>query len=130
MNLTPIHDSAENTLVEYRIPPSLRICRITMMTDGYQKYALVINSTTGRVFAVNNRGDTIPISDTDIIQNPELIDFPAFLKTSRIRLGLTQQRLSKKLGVSKQTIAFWEQGLRNPPADKKAKLMAILRGEK
>ncbi len=38
------------------------------------------------------------------------------IKESRTKAGLTQQKMSDKLGIPKRTIEDWEGGRRKPPA--------------
>jgi transcriptional regulator with XRE-family HTH domain len=47
------------------------------------------------------------------------------IKTQRIKLGILQQDLADRLGVSKQTVSHWETGQRNPEADTIKKLADI-----
>ncbi len=51
---------------------------------------------------------------------------PSKLKTTRARLGLTQEALAKMLGVSANTVARWEQGVHQiaPPTERLLKMLA------
>ncbi|NBK98082.1 MAG: XRE family transcriptional regulator [Erysipelotrichia bacterium] len=51
------------------------------------------------------------------------------LKKLRSDLGLSQQDLSEKIGVSKTTLANWETGRQVPPIDKYAQILALSKGE-
>jgi len=53
------------------------------------------------------------------------MDIAKEVKETRLRLGLTQKKLSKKLGVSLSTVARWEQGLFNPSLKTYMKLKEI-----
>ena len=44
-------------------------------------------------------------------------DFGDFLKNKRVEMGLSQVALGKMLGVTQNTISFWERGLFSPPFD-------------
>jgi DNA-binding transcriptional regulator YiaG len=50
---------------------------------------------------------------------------PEEIKKLRKKLGITQQELSNKLAVAKNTVACWEIGVRNPSAQSQI-LMDIL----
>jgi transcriptional regulator with XRE-family HTH domain len=47
------------------------------------------------------------------------------IKSERLKLGILQQDLADRLGVSKQTVSHWETGQRNPEADTIKKLADI-----
>lgn len=53
------------------------------------------------------------------------MDIAKEVKEMRLRLGLTQKELSKKLGVSLSTVARWEQGLFKPSLKAYMKLKEI-----
>ena len=44
-------------------------------------------------------------------------DFGEFLKKKRLEMGLSQTDLGKMLGVTQNTISFWERGMFSPPFD-------------
>ena len=44
--------------------------------------------------------------------------FPARLKRERLKRGLTQQSLAKKIGLSQQAVASWETGAKIPTIDR------------
>ena len=44
-------------------------------------------------------------------------DFGDFLKNKRLEMGLSQVALGNMLGVTQNTISFWERGLFSPPFD-------------
>lgn len=52
--------------------------------------------------------------------------FPENLKKFRIKAGLTQEELAKKLGKTKNVISNWERGENRPDAETIAKICAIL----
>lgn len=51
---------------------------------------------------------------------------PAQLKSLRVRLGWSQQRLAERLGVTRNTVTRWEMGL-YPIPPMAVKLLATLR---
>lgn len=44
------------------------------------------------------------------------------IKELRLKAGLTQEQLAKKIGLSKQSVSFYELGKRNPKIEKWQKL--------
>lgn len=52
---------------------------------------------------------------------------PENLKKFRIKAGLTQEELAKKLGKTKNVISNWERGENRPDAETIAKICAILK---
>lgn len=49
------------------------------------------------------------------------------LKQRRIKLGLTQEDVAKKVGVSLYAYQLWERGVNMPKADNMDKLKAVLK---
>jgi transcriptional regulator with XRE-family HTH domain len=45
---------------------------------------------------------------------------------ARTRLGLTQQQLAEKLGVTRTTVTMWETGANTPPTKILPKLAEVL----
>jgi DNA-binding transcriptional regulator YiaG len=45
---------------------------------------------------------------------PEPESFPERLKTYRMRMGLSQEKLAEKLGIDSGTIGGWERGIHRP----------------
>lgn len=57
------------------------------------------------------------------------MSFPAKLKSLRKRLGLSQTEAADLLGLSRQAVAYYEQGRREPPDEpirSKAQILADL----
>lgn len=48
------------------------------------------------------------------------------IKKARIKLGMSQSQLAEKIGVSKVTICWYENGKRTPQLDKFTKLVKVL----
>lgn len=48
------------------------------------------------------------------------------IASSRTRLGLTQQQLAEKLGVTRTTVTMWETGANTPPTKILPKLAEVL----
>ncbi len=48
------------------------------------------------------------------------------IKTGRERLGLTQEGLAKRLGVSQQAVTKWETGESRPRAEKLPEIARLL----
>lgn len=44
-------------------------------------------------------------------------DLRKVLYNLRVTLGLSQEKMSKKMGVSQRAVSYWEQGLRLPKLD-------------
>lgn len=51
------------------------------------------------------------------------------LKLHRIKAGLTQFELAKRLGVKERVITFWETGRREPHIDQAVEIARILEAE-
>ncbi len=51
------------------------------------------------------------------------------IKAFRRSAGLTQPRLASKLGVTKKTVAEWEQGRQEPSARRYVQLAKMAKGE-
>jgi len=48
------------------------------------------------------------------------------IEQRRLKLGLSQRELAKRLGVSAQAISLWETGQLNPRKDRIAKIAEVL----
>jgi len=48
------------------------------------------------------------------------------LRKLRIKKGLTQEKIAKKIGVTAKSVGHWETGRRKPTFDKLIKLAKIL----
>lgn len=59
--------------------------------------------------------------------NPDLAGFGTKLATLRRKVGLTQQQLADKVGVSRRVVAYYERETEHPPAAMLPQLAAILR---
>ena len=49
------------------------------------------------------------------------------MKEARLKKGLSQERLAAKLGISKNSYAFWEKGIYKPNPENLEKLIEILK---
>lgn len=56
---------------------------------------------------------------------PNLKDVPSWLRRNRAQKRLSMQDLGDRLGVTKQAVYSWEQGLVSPTTDNLAKLVAL-----
>ncbi len=52
--------------------------------------------------------------------------FGATLKRDRERLGISQDELAKRVGVSQQAVANWESGDSHPRKDRRERLLEVL----
>lgn len=52
--------------------------------------------------------------------------FGELLKIDRERLGISQEELAKRVGVSQQAVANWENGTSHPRKDRRTKLLEVL----
>lgn len=50
----------------------------------------------------------------------------AYMSAERARLGITQQELADRVGVSQQTISSWERGVTTPGPQRLSALAAVL----
>ncbi len=53
--------------------------------------------------------------------------FGQLILTLRTRIGLTQEGLGERLGVSRRAVAHWEAGLNYPDIEHLQALIAVLR---
>lgn len=49
------------------------------------------------------------------------------IKELRLKRGISQEELAKRLGVSRTSVVFWEQGKQEPRANKIKPLAKVLR---
>ena len=63
----------------------------------------------------NNNGDSMEFDSLKLSDEERRKDFGARIRIMRKSLGLTQAELAKKVGTTKQAIANYELGIREPP---------------
>ena len=72
----------------------------------------------------NSKERYLKIKESDLMKNTNI--FPKRLKELRLKKGLTQTELGKKLGVKQSTFTNWENGKREPNFETLIKLADLL----
>lgn len=103
--------TAKGALGMTPVPKNWRICNKSALTNGLDTFALIINKHTGSVAGLTDDNRMLPITENEAML---YMDLPARIKYARLKNFYTQSALATRLGVSTQTIRYWECGLRKP----------------
>lgn len=72
----------------------------------------------------NSKERYLKIKESDLMKNTNI--FPQRLKELRLKKGLTQTELGKKLGISQKSYSHWESGKTEPSLENLIKLADLL----
>jgi DNA-binding XRE family transcriptional regulator len=91
--------------------------------EVFWQYATSVASSVKRIFCI---GFSVPVNRIPEAVSSQIV---RLLKAEREKRGISLNSLAQKAGVNRQTVAFIEQGLRNPTLNTLFRLTAALEVE-